>query len=162
MNGNLKYPTSFRGGPKRTLLVLSAIFKYCFCAIFCLPFLSMLFSSLFPTIQNLISSNYALNNLCFSAESTSRTMKLGVSTAPFQLGEISLIRVSDLLQYTFRSRHIYFHDSTCNSISRSHQSLKFVSACLAVDPNSRSEIQISFTGLKKFKSENGKKNVFLN
>ena len=29
-----KYPTSFGGGPKRTLLVLSAIFKYFFYAIF--------------------------------------------------------------------------------------------------------------------------------
>ena len=79
----LKYPLSFRGGPKRTLLMLIAIFKYCY---FCVPSLSMLFSTLFPTIQNLMSSNYVLNNLCLSAESTSRIMKQGVSTAPFQLG----------------------------------------------------------------------------
>ena len=98
------WPNTHFIGVKRYLQI------FLLCYFFCLPFLSMLFSTLFPTTQNLISSNYASNNLCLSAESTSQTMKQGVSTAPFQLGEIPPIGVSNLMQYIFRSNHRCYLD----------------------------------------------------
>ena len=99
--------------------------------------------------------------MSFSGINISNNEACGLHSAFPTWYKISPIRVSDLMRYIFRPRHRYCLDYTYNSISRSHQSLKFVSACLAVDPTSRSEIQISFTGLKKFKSENGKKKSFL-
>ena len=142
----LKYPLSFRGGPKRTLLMLSAIFKYCY---FCVPSLSMLFSTHFSNYTNsdkqFLCFEYPLS---FSGINISNNEAGGLHSAFPTWYKISPIRVSDLMRYIFRPRHRYCLDYTYNSISRSHQSLKFVSACLAVDPTSRSEIQISFTGLK--------------